>query len=119
LLGKQQQETLYFFFDTITTLLAESHKKDNLAKLRDNLNNALAMLERDFPVSVQVLFMQSDNQFRKSHINRTSPLICCIILGMELKDMDQYTLYTYERFSWLSRRALNQFRPEATITNAQ
>jgi len=84
---------LYLFFDTITTLLAESHKKDNFVKLRDDLNNALAMLERDFPVSVQVLFMQFDNQLRKLDIIRTSPLICCIILWMELKDMDQYTLH--------------------------
>ena len=58
LLGEQQEETLYFFFDTITILLAESHKIDTLEKLRDDLNTALAKLERDFPVSVQVLYIQ-------------------------------------------------------------
>jgi len=58
LLGEQQEETLYFFFDTITVLLAESHKIDTLEKLRDDLNTALAKLERDFPVSVQVLYIQ-------------------------------------------------------------
>jgi len=58
LLGEQQEETFYFFFDTITVLLAESHKIDTLEKLRDDLNTALAKLERDFPVSVQVLYIQ-------------------------------------------------------------
>ena len=92
LLGKQQEETLSFFFDTITALLDESHKKDNLTKLRDDLNTALAMLERDSPVSVQVIVSRCKNQFRKYN-NRTSLHICCIILWMELKDSDQCTLH--------------------------
>ena len=55
LLGEQQQETLYFFFDTITVLLAESHKIASLGMLQDDLNTALALLEWDFPISVLVL----------------------------------------------------------------
>ena len=54
MLGRRQQETLFYFFDCLTAILAESHVRDNLDKLRNDFNTALAMLERDFPLSIQV-----------------------------------------------------------------
>ena len=54
MLGKHQQETLFYFFDTLTAILAESHVLDSLNKLRRDLNTVLALLERDFPLSIQV-----------------------------------------------------------------
>ena len=54
MLGKDQQETLFYFLDTLTAILAESHVRDSLNKLRRDFNTALAMLERDFPLSIQV-----------------------------------------------------------------
>ena len=53
MLGRNQQETLYFF-DCLTAILAESHVHDNLNNLRNDLNKALAMLERDFPLSIHL-----------------------------------------------------------------
>ena len=52
MLGKHQQETLFYFFDTLTAILAESHVCDSLNKLRRDLNTVLALLERDFPLII-------------------------------------------------------------------
>ena len=57
LLGKQQRNTLFFVSDTLTDVLAESMKLDSLPKLQDKMNTALAMLERDFPIALQVICM--------------------------------------------------------------
>ena len=57
LLGKQQRNTLFFILDTLTDVLAESMKLDSLPKLQDKMNTALAMLERDFPIALQVICM--------------------------------------------------------------
>ena len=57
LLGKQQRNTLFFVLDTLTDVLAESMKLDSLPKLQDKMNTALAMLERDFPIALQVICM--------------------------------------------------------------
>lgn len=54
MLGKKQQETLWFYLDTIAAILAESHDPALLDTLGDSLNIALARLERDFPVAIQV-----------------------------------------------------------------
>ena len=54
MLGRNQQETLFYFFDCVTAILPESHVHDNLNNLRNDFNKALAMLERDFPLSIQV-----------------------------------------------------------------
>ena len=54
MLPKQQEETLFLFLDTLKLVLAESHHPEDLDNLSDNLNTALALLERDFPISIQV-----------------------------------------------------------------
>ena len=56
MLGTKQENTLFFFLDTVTSLLAEYHDPASLESLKAKVNTALAMLERDFPVSVQVLY---------------------------------------------------------------
>ncbi|XP_065893669.1 uncharacterized protein [Dysidea avara] len=70
--------------------------------LRDDLNTALALLEWDFPISV---------------LDITTHLLHHVVDGIERFGPVYSTwMYPYERFnSWLSRRALNQFRSEATI----
>ena len=55
MLGDKQRKTLFFFLDTLKSTLAESHHPSELSHLKEQLNDALAMLERDFPISVQVL----------------------------------------------------------------
>ena len=55
MLPKQQEETLFFFLDVLRSVLAESHCLDDLGKLEHDLNTAMALLERDFPISIQVI----------------------------------------------------------------
>ena len=54
MLAKQQEQTLFLFLDTLTSVLAESHHPGKLASLNDDLNTAMTLLERDFPISIQV-----------------------------------------------------------------
>ena len=54
MLGKKQRESLFCFLRAIELVLAESHKVDEIPDLKENLNVALALLERDFPIAIQV-----------------------------------------------------------------
>ena len=54
MLAPRQRRTFFLFLDTIQRVLQESHTEDALDKLEQDLNEALALLERDFPVSKQV-----------------------------------------------------------------
>ena len=54
MLGRKQQGSLIYFFDAIKSALAESHDVTKISKLKDELNIALALMERDFPISIQV-----------------------------------------------------------------
>ena len=54
MLGKNQRDTLFFYLETIKSVLAESHQQASLSALKEKLDIALAMLERDFPISIQV-----------------------------------------------------------------
>lgn len=54
MLGRKQRETLYCFLDHIASLLGESHDPALLDQLGDLIHIALARLERDFPISIQV-----------------------------------------------------------------
>ena len=55
LLGNAQQESLFCFIDVVTRVLAEQHDPSTLDKLEEGMNYALAGMERDFPVTLQVL----------------------------------------------------------------
>ena len=123
MLGRKQEETLIFFLDTVTLLLSESHVNCKLKELKDKLNVALALIERDFPISIQVYIgLKAYNVhmcigFVVLIQDITTHLMHHIIDGIEQFGPVYSTwMYSYERFnSWLSRRALNRFRPEATI----
>ena len=54
MLGQHQRDSFFFFLDTISSVLAESHDPGLLGNLEEQMNVALARLERDFPVSIQV-----------------------------------------------------------------
>ena len=54
MLGHNQQESLILFTDAISALCAPSHEEANLQLLKDQVTVALARLERDFPLSLQV-----------------------------------------------------------------
>lgn len=53
LLGQKQRST---FLNVIALLCKDSVSKDDIPALCEELNVALALVERDFPVSMQVNF---------------------------------------------------------------
>lgn len=56
LLGVKQRKTLFHFCDICTKLFSESHDKSNTQNLIKEVNLTLAMLERDFPITIQVSY---------------------------------------------------------------
>lgn len=54
MLGAAQRQTLFAFVDVTTKLLQEHQDPTQLAKLEEDMNFVLALLERDFPASIQV-----------------------------------------------------------------
>ena len=55
LLGKDQQMSLFRFFDVLSALCDDVQDRCKIAALQEEANVALALIERDFPISVQVL----------------------------------------------------------------
>ena len=53
MLGREQQETLFYFFSVLRSILAESHTVSEIGRIKEELNVALALLEKDFPISIQ------------------------------------------------------------------
>ena len=54
MLGQQQRKSLFTLLDTLALVLSECHHLEDLPDLEAKLNVALALMERDFPVSIQV-----------------------------------------------------------------
>ena len=54
LLGNVQRESLFCSIDAVSRIFAEQHDPATLDKLEDNMNFALAVMKRDFPVTLQV-----------------------------------------------------------------
>ena len=55
LLGKLQRDTIFFLMDTLREVLSESINLDTISSLKHKMHTALAMLERDFPIALQVI----------------------------------------------------------------
>lgn len=54
MLGQQHRTTLFFFLDTFSAALAEFHHHEDLPILEEQMDLAITLMERDFPVSIQV-----------------------------------------------------------------
>ena len=54
LLGKDQRHTLFHFLNVLTACVSESQKLSEISALQQQMSNALALLERDFPIAIQV-----------------------------------------------------------------
>ena len=54
MLKQKQMDTLVVFLDTLTLILAESHQMASIGPLRDQVNTVIALMERDFPISIHV-----------------------------------------------------------------
>ena len=102
LLGKKQRETLFFFFDTLSTVCEEAVNMNSLKLLEYNIHKALSLLERDFPVSLHVSVF---------HLLHHVPTYLA-----HFGPVYSHWMYPYERFnSWLIRRVHNRRYPEATV----
>ena len=54
MLGDRQRQTLVQFLDAIAELCAPYQDQTNIGVLKEKVDVALALLERDFPLSLQV-----------------------------------------------------------------
>lgn len=53
-LGKKQREALFSYLDATSNILSEKQDVDEITATISKMNEALALLERDFPITVQV-----------------------------------------------------------------
>ena len=54
MLGDDQRNSFFFFLDTMSRILQESQDESKLDNLQRDVNQCLALIERDFPVSKMV-----------------------------------------------------------------
>ena len=54
MLPAPQQTTLFRFYDVIRQMLSELTDQSSLQQLETELNIVLALMERDFPIDIQV-----------------------------------------------------------------
>ena len=54
LLGELQRKTIFMFIDVCAKLFAEKHDANEISSLLQEVNLALAQLEKDMPVTIQV-----------------------------------------------------------------
>ena len=55
MLGETQRRTLFYFLDSLTLLLSESIKKTSVKNVESRLHLSLALMERDFLMTLQVM----------------------------------------------------------------
>ena len=102
LLGKQQRHTLFFLCDTLARVCAEVVYTTQLDSLEQEIHTVLALLERDFPVSLHVCVFHLLHHL-PVYIRRFGPVY-------------SYWMFPFEQFnSWLIRRAYNRRYPESTL----
>lgn len=92
-LSKHCRETLFFFLDVVAELCNEHQCPDDLNDLEIKLDKALALLERDFPLTLQ---------------NITTHIMHHVIQGIRnLGPVYGTWMFVYERFnSWICKRFL-------------
>ena len=103
MLGRSQRKTLYLLFDTIRDVCANSINTESIDELEQQVHRVLALVERDFPVSMQVIVF---------HLFHHIPMFL-----KRFGPVHSFWMYNFERFnSWITRRVLNRRYPEATVT---
>lgn len=102
MLGEQQRLTLFRLLDSISDLCNESQCLDDLDELEERLNESLALLERDFPLTLQ---------------NITTHILHHVVDGIRNFGPVYGTwMFVFERFnSWICKRALNMRHPESCV----
>lgn len=102
MLGKKQRQTLFLLFNTLSKLCAEEVSVDGIDSLEKVVHETLACIERDFPLSVNVISLHLVHHL-PLFIRRFGPLY-------------SFWMFPFERLnSWLHRRILNRQYPESCI----
>ncbi|VDI69941.1 Hypothetical predicted protein [Mytilus galloprovincialis] len=102
LLGPEQERTLLKLFDVLKKLTKEEYKVADLEQLQEETHEALALIERDFPLSLQTITMHLLHHIPEG-FPRYGPLY-------------GRWLFPYERVNcWITRQVLNKHRIESTV----
>ena len=101
-LGNFQRKTLFELSDVLFELVAEQVDMSLIDVLEYRTHRVLALLERDFPVSLQVIVFHLLHHL-PSYVKRFGPAYT-------------FWMYPLERFnSWIARRVHNRRYPESTV----
>ena len=101
-LGKNQQRTLIKLWGVLARLCSEKVNKELVDSLKVDVTEVLVLIERDFPLSLQVIVFHLLHHL-PYFIDRFGPVY-------------NFWMYPYERFnSWVTRRVLNRRFPESTV----
>ena len=102
LLGADQRHTIYKLCDTITKIHSPSITAAMISELEQDIHHVLALLERNFPVSLNVIVF---------HLLHHLPLYM-----QQYGPVFEYWMYPFERFnSWLGNRVMSKRYPESTV----
>ena len=102
MLGSNQRRSLYKLYDVLTDLCSEDIDSRRMDELESNVHEALVCIERDFPLSLQVIVFHLLHHL-PMFVRRFGP-----VYG--------FWMYPFERFnSWIARRVTNRRYPEATV----
>ena len=101
-LGRNQQRTLIKLWKVLAGLCSEKVNTQSVESLKADVTEVLVLLERDFPLSLQVIVFHLLHHL-PHFIDRFGPVY-------------NFWMYPYERFnSWVARRVLNRRFPESTV----
>lgn len=101
-LGSFQRRTLFELCDVIALVVSESIDLDKFEGLEYRVHRVLALLERDFPVTIHVIMLNLFHHLPK-FIHRFGPV-------------HGFWMYPMERLnSWIGQRVTNRRFPEATV----
>ena len=102
LLGSKQRKTVTELCEVLSQLVAEEVDMSHLDVLEYRTHRVLALLERDFPVSMNVIVF---------HLLHHLPMFL-----KRFGPAYSFWMYPLERFnSWIGRRVHNRRYPEATV----
>ena len=103
LLGKAQRTTLFKLFDILSSIYSPTVCEHcDIASLQESTHEVLALMERDFPVSLNVIVFHLLHHLPE-YLSHYGPV-------------HGYWMYPYERFnSWITRRIKNRRYPESNV----
>ena len=102
MLCRSQRSTLFELLDVITDLCAEEIVSSRIGDLEARVHKALVLIERDFPLSMQVIVF---------HLLHHLPMFL-----RRFGPVYGFWMYPYECFnSWIAQRVKSRRYPEATV----